>query len=770
MAALITDHSREDDPSPDKGTIETGLSTGCTWVGTCLQCHEHDHPLGEPLMKIRRSIVAVSGAVALLLTATTVSVAAVSAPAGRATTATATVTTARSPSPSATSAPVALSGRTNQTTPASQVGAHWSGVSPTPVASWWGTNGRVTDIVAVGSRVYLSGAFDYIGPQTGYGVAVSTSAAKRSAAAPAIDGVVRAAVADGDGGFYVAGDFTSVGGTYRRGAAQIDARGALTGWNPRPKGSVTSLAVVGQTVVLAGDLSAVGKDATPLRGLVAVDRRRGARVATWNASATGTVRSIVATDTALYVGGDFTSVGGVSAAHLARLSPTTGALDPSFAASTTGSVRALALSGDASTLYAGGEFATAGGQGRANLAAFRTADGAFTAWSPQPNGAVTSLVNDSRASTVYAGGAFTTVSGSPRTALAEITADGSVTGFDARLSECNAPHTTKNVYTMVACQPEVDSVQLRAGVLYVGGRFGLAGRLERHNVAAFADGRSGPTGWNPVASGRVLTIAPSDDTSFVGGDLTSVGGLVRSGLAALDPTTGEGVRAFRADTDNIALDLEAAPDASRLYVTGSFTRVAGQHRDRIAALSLPSGRLDPGFRAQANQTAIVAKATATGVYVAGVFTQVGRQPRSHLVKLSPITGAVDPSFRADTTGPSGPLRRGGMVQGLAVRSDGSRVYAAGPFTSVGGKAVTGGIAVLDGTTGALTAAQLGGVAVRCPQFDQQWISQLYLNPEQTALYGGDICPDNIYRWDAVALSTPQNPSGLMWQTWCNAGF
>src|SRR5471032_1702862 len=41
-----------------------------------------------------------------------------------------------------------------------------------PVASWWGTNGRVSDIVPLGNRVYLSGGFDYIGPQTGYGTAV----------------------------------------------------------------------------------------------------------------------------------------------------------------------------------------------------------------------------------------------------------------------------------------------------------------------------------------------------------------------------------------------------------------------------------------------------------------------------------------------------------------------------------------------------------------------------------------------------------------------
>ena len=33
-----------------------------------------------------------------------------------------------------------------------------------------------------------------------------------------------------------------------------------------------------------------------------------------------------------------------------------------------------------------------------------------------------------------------------------------------------------------------------------------------------------------------------------------------------------------------------------------------------------------------------------------------------------------------------------------------------------------------------------------------------------------MCPDNIYQWDAVNLSSPTNPTGLKWRTWCNAGM
>lgn len=668
----------------------------------------------------------------------------------------------------AASALLAAAGQLVTAAPVSAAGA--SGLSPVPVSSWWGTNGRVTDVQLVGSRVYLSGAFDYIGPQTGYGVAVGTESGARVASAPSIEGVVRASAPDGNGGYYVAGDFTRVGGIFRRGAAQIDATGAVTTWDPKPKGSVNAIAVLGDKVVLAGALTGIGSANTPVSRIAAVDRARGAQVPSWTAAPNGTVRSVVASDAGVFVGGDFTTVSGRTSTRVAKLSAATGAVDTAFNASTAGNTYALALSPDGATLYAGGLFTWAGGQTRSNAAAFSAASGALTGWAPAVNGPVRSLTADAASGSVFVGGAFTTVAGQPRTALAAVGADGVVGGFNPQLSGCNTPHTTKNTYTMMPCQTEVDALQVSGSVLQVGGLFGRAGATVRHNAAAFALGSSTPTSWDPVPSGRVLTLATSGSTTFVGGDMTSIGGLVRTGLAALDATTGVGDPAFRADTDNIALDLELAPDARRLYVAGSFTTVAGVSRTNIAALTLPSGTLDATFKAQANNTAIVAKAAGGSVFVGGTFARVNNLKRGHLVKLDGVTGTVDPTFVANTTGPTGPLMRGGMVQGLAVRSDGSRVYAAGPFTAVNGAAVTGGIAVLTGTTGAKTPGQLGGVQPKCGHVAGQWITQIYLNPAQTSLYGGDTCPDNIYKWDAVNLGTSSNPTGLQWLTWCNAGF
>src|SRR5512134_1085573 len=76
----------------------------------------------------------------------------------------------------------------------------------TPSPNWWGANGRVSDLRVVGNRVYLAGGFDYIGRTTGYGVKVD-AATGAVAVGPRIDGIVRAAAPDGQGGWYVGGDF-----------------------------------------------------------------------------------------------------------------------------------------------------------------------------------------------------------------------------------------------------------------------------------------------------------------------------------------------------------------------------------------------------------------------------------------------------------------------------------------------------------------------------------------------------------------------------------
>ena len=120
---------------------------------------------------------------------------------------------------------------------------------------------------------------------------------------------------------YVGGGFNQIGGQARRGLAAIDAvTGAATAWNPSPvewdlfNPRIRALALAGSCLYVGGDFSSIGGQ--PRICLAAVDTSSG--LATdWDPGADGLVWSLAAEGNTLYVGGGFTRAGGLPAAGLA---------------------------------------------------------------------------------------------------------------------------------------------------------------------------------------------------------------------------------------------------------------------------------------------------------------------------------------------------------------------------------------------------------------------------------------------------------------------
>jgi hypothetical protein len=101
----------------------------------------------------------------------------------------------------------------------------------------WLTDDMVYDSQrAVDGTVYLGGRFNYVGPYSGLGVQIS-AAGTVATTLPKIDGMnasVQAAVSDGSGGWYVGGEFTTVGGVAHSRLAHILSNGTLDSWAPNP--------------------------------------------------------------------------------------------------------------------------------------------------------------------------------------------------------------------------------------------------------------------------------------------------------------------------------------------------------------------------------------------------------------------------------------------------------------------------------------------------------------------------------------------------------
>lgn len=637
-------------------------------------------------------------------------------------------------------------------------------------ANWWGTNGRVTKIIVNGNRVYIGGGFDYIGPATGHAAAITGSSGGLLPGSPMIDGPVYASAPDGAGGWYIGGAFTSVGGQARKNAARIGADGTVAKWNPKPNGVVYAVAVSGSNVLLGGTFTQVGKTPVAASRLGEVDGTNGAGVAGFSAPANNTVRSVLVSGSSAYVGGDFTTLSGATRSRLGRISLTTGAVDAAFTGGASGTVRALALSPDSSTLYAGGAFTTASGPSsvsRSRLAAWSTATGSLTSWAPSADADVEAVAVDPSAGTVYAGGLFGTVNGVARARLAAMDAGGTVTAFDAALSGCQTRHTIKDGHSNPECTPEVSSLATNAGTLYVGGRFGQTGATTRHDAAAYNLSDGSLAAWNPVVSDLVASIGMSAGNAFLGGDFTSVNGMVRKGVAALDLTTGLGDASFTANTDDEVLDMQMSPDNSTLYLAGHFSTVNGLPRKHMASVVASTGAVT-SFQANTDNDVLTIAYSNGSLFMGGQFIRVNGIDASHASKVNAITGAVDPTFTALATGPAGVRRANGMVEAMVVSLDGTKLFMGGPFTKVNNTTINQGIVVLNTSTGAIIT-QLGAVEY-CPGRAGPWINRMTLTPDGTHLIGGDICPDRIYSWDAVNLTTPQNPTGLVWKSACNGGM
>jgi len=169
--------------------------------------------------------------------------------------------------------------------------------------SLWVTNGQVNAIVTSGNTIYIGGAFTYVGPATGCGALLDTSTAQFDRALPRVDGRIFAVTPDGIGGWYIGGDFSSVGGVTRNNLAHIQADKTLDmNWNPNAHGTASKLAVSGSIVYAGGGFTRMGGH--PRNCIAAIDISTG-HATGWNPDAEGMVSALAVSGSTVYVGGSF---------------------------------------------------------------------------------------------------------------------------------------------------------------------------------------------------------------------------------------------------------------------------------------------------------------------------------------------------------------------------------------------------------------------------------------------------------------------------------
>jgi len=472
---------------------------------------------------------------------------------------------------------------------------------------------------------------------------------------------------------YVAGSFTNIGGQARNKIAAIDATtGLATSWNPG-QGSggfdyVLSLAVSGSTVYTGGYFTSVGGQ--PRNNIAAIDANTG-QPTSWNPNADSFVCSLLVSGSTVFACGLFTSIGGQARNKIAAIDATTGQATP-WNPNANDRVQTLALSG--STIYAGGQFTNIGGQPRNHIAAIDITTGLATLWNPNADGYVSALAICG--STVYAGGSFDKVGNILVPHLAAI----DTSGMPTNLSPC--------------ANCGASTLAVSGSTLYAGGVSSVGG-VPRGNIAAIDATTGQATAWDPRANSIVYALAFSGSRVYAGGRFTNIGGETRNRLAALE-ATGQGTATPWNPNANSVVNTLAVrgtggmADPIIVYAGGQFTNIGGEARSRIAAIGTFQSDHATSWNPNANDIVNTITVNGSNVYVGGSFTNIGGVARNKIAAIDTTTG------QATSWNPSA----NNTVNTMAV--SGSNIYAGGEFTSIGGQ-TRSYIAAIDAVTGLATS-------------------------------------------------------------------
>jgi hypothetical protein len=341
---------------------------------------------------------------------------------------------------------------------------------PVPSQSAYGVlDGHVIAIARHGDVTYLGGNFSELAAMTGAFARLDAATGGRSALLPeAENGEVRASVPDGQGGFYIGGTFTAIGGVPRAGIGHILADGRVDpDFNPavlgQPNRAVNAVAVSndGRTLYVGGAFDHIGGQ--PRNNLAAIDLTTG-QVTRFDPAGLGTdgpVHALEVAGTQVYVGGEFRLLGGRTRNGLAKVAGDTGG-DLGWVPNPTEGAVVRAIEASPNSVYVGGSFNGIGGQPHRNLARLSVTSGlAYWTFPPNPGGGeVYSLLLSGAA--LYVGGSFDTIRGRQRPTLVRLDPE---TGFTFLLFNVNAE-----------ASDIVHSLAISSAGLYVGGKFYRLGK------------------------------------------------------------------------------------------------------------------------------------------------------------------------------------------------------------------------------------------------------------------------------------------------------
>ncbi|SDS04635.1 hypothetical protein SAMN04488543_0968 [Friedmanniella luteola] len=388
-------------------------------------------------------------------------------------------------------------------------------------------------------------------------------------------------------------------------------------------GVVWTQVVVGGTVYAAGDFTtarpagaAPKTSTTARRNLLAYNLSTGKLTTTFKPAAlNGQVKALAVSGdrTTIFAGGDFTLVGSSKRLRFAAFDAKTGALRKAAPAFNT-RVNALAVVG--SNVYVGGWFTRVGTTARSRVAAVNGTTGKLTSWAPKPSGAVNALVATPDQKKVVIGGGFDKIGTTAARGMGAVdVTTGKVKPW--RINTVVRDYGSKSA--ILSLTADADTVY-GSGYAYGGGNF---------EGAFAANPADGSVKWLQDCHGDTYGVAPIGELVYVVGHAhtcQNIGGFPEA-------TKRQWYRAL------VVSKKAAGTVATNAQPGAHYGNFAGQP---APALSSWFPELTPGTFTGTSQSAWSVVGNATYVAAAGEFTAVNGKPQQGLVRFAVRTAIRTP--------------------------------------------------------------------------------------------------------------------------------
>lgn len=285
-----------------------------------------------------------------------------------------------------------------------------------------------------------------------------------------------------------------------------------------------------------------------------------------------------------------------------------------------------------------------------------------------------------------------------------------------------------------------------------------------------------------VLDGEVTKIVQVGNTMIAGGLFTQVADpmngtqYARQNLFAFDATTGLVSQTFNPTVNGQVQQLMPGPTPNTVYVAGEFTKINSKGPNHIQLLDVTTGLAVTSFKAPSTNGAIQTMDLLPGnrLFIGGSFTKMAGVARGQLATLNATTGAFDPfmditvSGRHNNTGSGAKSPVGARESGVTPAGD--RLVVVGNFRVAGGLG-RNQIVVLD-LTGPSAAVSTGWNTTRyiplCAKgaFDG-YMRDVEMSPDGSFFvvsttggpFSGTLC-DTAARFETYAVGTTLEPTWI----------